>query len=472
MTKFAWLNSLTIKVFIGFWFIAIAAVTVTRVVYDQFFDQQRVEIINKSQKNRANKILKKVSRSINRHSDVPLKKRLTSRQRLPPGLWFKSEVDGKVYHNSPLDNDLKDFIKELEFTQAVSVKLAHVHLLGPFKLNIKLNDQIIPFQVFIDKPISRQDFAKAFGRLPIGLRLFTALIVTGLLSWILSWYLISPLKKLTLASNTFGQGNLSVRLPEFDLRRDEVGQLGQAFNTMADKLQDSIAAQQRLLGDVSHELRSPLTRLQLALTLAKNLPDHHPNMEKYFSRFDTEINRLDKMIGDALKLSRLENQLQAIQENEIHLSAVMLKIVQDAELMCQPKHIIINKDICPGVSFLGDEQLIYSAIENIVNNAIRYSPEHAQISITLATHKDLIIIKIIDQGPGVDSEHINKIFTPFYRTADARDRVSGGTGLGLAIASHAINCHDGTINAKLASNNKLMPGLAVTIKLPLNNNSL
>ncbi len=464
----SWFNTLTVKVFIGFWIIAISVMTITRFVSEQFIDEKRIEVVNKKQLIRADHLINKVRRTLQRSQQPMMHKRVLTSPKMPPGLWFKSVKTGEIFTNVEHHPDeLRDYIQSFQFTQPVNVTFHDYQFSGPFDLSVGRAGQKHHYQLFISKPTSRRDFVKAFGRLPLWLRASTAFIVTGLLSWLLSWYLIGPIKKLTTASNRFGGGDLSVRLPEFDSRGDEVGQLGQAFNNMADHLQNSIAAQQRLLGDVSHELRSPLTRLQLALSLAKSVKGTPQEMDKYLQRFDLEIQRLDDMISDALKLSRLENQLQSMQSAQFDLSILINNLLKDCEILCQNKQLSMNSDIEEHIQFFGDAQLLSSAIENILNNAIRYSPEDTSIEVTLKKTEQTLQISIADHGPGVGEQHISKIFTPFYRTEEARDRVSGGTGLGLAIASNAVACHDGAISARLTQVNEDMPGLTVLIELPV-----
>lgn len=465
MSKFrTYFSSLIVKVFLGFWIIAIIATGVTRWVSFQFIQSERIEAIKVDQKEFINKVLLKIDKVSTRHTDRAIQDIIKKSRGLPPGIWVKDPVSGEIFHNERRihPQQLKT-IKQLSFEQPVSIFIPGYHLFGPFEQTIHNKK----YHIFLGNRMDRQDIAGILVLMPIWLRILVAFTVTGALSLILSWYLISPIKKITRASEQFGAGNLATRIPEFDNRFDEVGQLGQAFNHMADHIQSSISSQQRLLGDVSHELRSPLTRLQIALTLAQKIEHNSPDLDKYLSRFELEIGRLDLMIGQALQLSRLENQLSNMQLSDFDFSTMVNTIINDAKFSAQEKQLTINYHGTNTITFTGDQQLLSSAIENIMNNAIRYSPEKADISVNLTTTNEHIILTVSDQGIGVANEHIKEIFKPFYRTTQARDRISGGTGLGLAIAAGAIECHDGKIFAMRAREDAEYPGLKVIIELPI-----
>ncbi|OUS23421.1 hypothetical protein A9Q98_15175 [Thalassotalea sp. 42_200_T64] len=456
-------SSLTLKVFLGFWIIAISAILVTRWVSLQFTEFNQVTALNENQQQQLTKTVSRINSLAKRQPGNVLRLIADKDRRLSRGIWLKSRANGKIITNSKYPHpEVLDNINAQKFTQPVALHLFGYQLIGP--ITITLNNR--QYQLFTGKPVRPKDFAGMLKQMPFWLRIFTGLLVTALLSWLLSWYLIRPLKKLTRASEQFGSGDLSTRVPEFDHRFDEVGQLGQAFNSMAERLHASIAAQQRLLGDVSHELRSPLTRLQLALSLA-NKVEHKPvELEKYFQRFNIEIQRLDEMIAQALQLSRLENQLQQTHLQPVNFNELISNMIDDAEYVLKEKQVTVTFTNPTTINITADAQLLASAIENLFNNAIRFSPASAQIDISLALQNNTIVFSICDQGKGVAAEQLQKIFKPFYRTAQARDRVSGGTGLGLAIASRAVESHHGKIYAQAATADIENPGLKVTIELP------
>ncbi|WNC72567.1 ATP-binding protein [Thalassotalea psychrophila] len=460
-------SSLTLKVFLGFWIIALAAMFITRWISIQFIEFDRVSAITPLQQQQIEKVSKRIE-SIAKKNKTNITKLIADKdRRLPKDVWLKSITNNKIFNNSRFSRpDVNLAIEQQKFTQAVVTNLRGYELIGPIPVIINQNQ----FNLFIGKLNRPKDIAGFLHGMPIWLRVFTVLLVTGGLIWLLSWYLIRPLKQLTQASHRFGAGDLSVRLPEFNQREDEIGRLGQAFNGMAEHLESSIGAQQRLLGDVSHELRSPLTRLQLALSLASKVDNKPEELTKYFDRFKIEINRLDEMIAQALQLSRIENQLQQINLQQLCLTDLLEQLIIDVDLPLKQKQLSIKFNCKQRYNIVADATQLASAIENIINNAIRYSPENSVIEILLTTENNNVILTISDQGRGVPSNQLEQIFTPFYRTAQARDRVSGGTGLGLAIASKAILAHHGKIFAQTASSNKEFPGLKVTIELPYPSN--
>lgn len=456
-------SSLNIKLFLGFWVIAITAITITRFVSIQFAEFNQGSELSKPQQ----KILANALQRVNSNSSK-FKGNITQfidrkNRRIPRGIWLQSRKTGEIFTNS--NNRIPQVIDRLEkqaFTAPVVLQLGSYLLIGPQSILIK-GEQ---YHLFIGKDWPRKNFAGLVQEMPFWVRVLTILIVTGGLCWLLSWYLVSPMKRLTKASHNFGAGNFSTRVPELEHREDEVGQLGQAFNSMASHLQTTITAQQRLLGDVSHELRSPLTRLHLALSLAQKVDNKPPELEKYLNRCSMEIDRLDAMIAQALQLSRLENQLQKMVTQRLDLTALVHQVIDAAELLLNTKSLQVKADLTSPIFINGDHQLLNSAFENLLNNAIRYSPENGQIDIQLSHDDNVIHFKIQDQGKGVDPAQLEKIFQPFYRTAEARDRVSGGTGLGLAITSKAIESHKGRIYAKAAHPNANNQGLQVNIELP------
>ena len=243
-----------------------------------------------------------------------------------------------------------------------------------------------------------------------------------------------------------------------------MGALATSFNQMAEKLEQNLNAQQRLLGDVSHELRSPLTRLQMALGLAQEPLLSEQSRIQYLQRCELEIGRLDNMIGDVLALSRLENIMQSLQLNTFNFSLLLSNIVEDEQFIANEKSILITVAPHSSIKISADSSLLSSAISNIVGNAVKYSPENSTISITLTQLKEELILTVSDAGMGVPEQAITQLFEPFYRVNTARDRQTGGTGLGLAIAKQAILAHQGCIFAK---NNSASSGLTITVTLPL-----
>ncbi|HET6669020.1 MAG TPA: ATP-binding protein [Pyrinomonadaceae bacterium] len=280
----------------------------------------------------------------------------------------------------------------------------------------------------------------------------------------LARYLTAPVKKLRIATKELAQGNLSARVGRSGGRRDELVSLGSDFDLMAEQIESLVQAQRRLLGDISHELRSPLARLNVALELARQRSG--AETASALARIQREAENLNEMIGQLLTLTRLQTGTREIQKSEFDLCRLVREIADDAEFEAQSGNRAVKLESVAACSFFGNEQLLRRAIENVVRNAVHYTPEGTEVEIevletsTTADQKALTIT-VRDHGPGVPAAALEEIFRPFYRVDDARDREAGGVGLGLAIAQRAIQLHGGTVSAANAPGG----GLVVTISL-------
>ena len=314
--------------------------------------------------------------------------------------------------------------------------------------------------------IPRPPFQPTWQRLVM--RLLVVLVIGGIFCYWLARYLTTPILKLRTTTNELSEGNLGARVPtKIAKRRDEVGQLGRDFNAMAERLQGMVKAQQRLLGDISHELRSPLARLGVALGLARQRSGADANSA--LDRIERESDSLNEMISQLLALTRLESGTDGRKRTEVDLSALVREVAEDAdyEARSQNRSVqVVSSDNC---SINGVEELLRSAIENVVRNAVRYTPEGTAVEVALRKQNrngnNFAVISVRDRGKGVAEEALEKIFRPFYRTEDARDRQSGGgTGLGLAITERAVRMHGGSVQATNATGG----GLSIEMRLDLN----
>src|SRR5689334_19187619 len=299
------------------------------------------------------------------------------------------------------------------------------------------------------------------------LRLLVILVIGGIFCFWLSRYLTTPLLKLRVTTNELAEGNLGARVAKkLARRRDEVGQLGRDFNGMAERLESMVQAQQRLLGDISHELRSPLARLGVALGLARQRSG--PEANGALDRIERESDSLNEMISQLLELTRLESGTDGRKRTDIDLAGLLHDVVADADFEARSVNRsvrIIKSESC---SINGVEELLRSAIENVVRNAVRFTPEGTAVEVALRRQNGYVdhfaVISVRDHGNGVPEDALEKIFRPFYRAEDARDRQSGGgTGLGLAITERAVRMHGGEIAAANAPDG----GLSVEMRLKL-----
>ncbi len=293
----------------------------------------------------------------------------------------------------------------------------------------------------------------------LGLGLFTAAVIC----FLFAKFVTSPLTQLRSVTRAFAAGNLEVRIGNakpFN-RGDEFTDLARDFDNMAAQLQNMVLGQQRMLGDISHELRSPLARLQLALEIARRKCGVEG--EKPLARIEQEAEKLNTLIGQILRAAKTE-QLQPGAKKLFDLANLVREVAEDADFEATGSDRRVRAEIDEISLVHGDRELLRSAIENVVRNAIRYAPEKTDVTIDLKRvegGRAKVIVR--DQGPGVPTESLPHLFEPFYRVNDARDRDSGGAGLGLAIARHAVSAHGGNVRAL----NRDGGGFEVQIDLPL-----
>lgn len=289
---------------------------------------------------------------------------------------------------------------------------------------------------------------------PFQLLLATMAISTPLLLW-LAWALSQPARRLEKAAQRVARGEFTID-PNLEKGTSEFRQAGASFNQMVTAVNQMISRQQRLLSDISHELRSPLTRLGMANSLAQRKLGPSPEL----TRIETESQRLESMISNLLELSRMQVDSHNQRERQ-PLQSLWEELLKDTQYEAeQIGKTLIFSDI-PERSILCHPPLLMSALENIVRNAIYYGKSQIQVVMSADQHQLTIVVE--DDGAGVAEEEREAIFRPFYRVSAARDQHSGGTGLGLAITENAIRQHNGSIQA-LASK---LGGLKIEIKLPL-----
>lgn len=282
------------------------------------------------------------------------------------------------------------------------------------------------------------------------------LLTIAALGWPLAFHIGAPLRSLARTVDRFGQGDLTVRARSG--RRDEIGALARSFDRMADRIETLLTAERRLLQDVSHELRSPLARLSFATELVKTEPDAN----KAVAQLRKEVSRLSDLVGSLLEMTRAEGDPASGQRQEIGLDALIRDLVDDCSVEAGARNCHVEFSCADSVNMTGDPELVRRAIENVLRNAIQYSPANGLVSVRLEEVSQTARVEIRDRGTGVPEEQLSQIFRPFFRVDDSRNGSTGGIGLGLAIATRAVSLHHGWIEAKNAE-----PGLVVTIGFPL-----
>lgn len=302
-----------------------------------------------------------------------------------------------------------------------------------------------------------------------GLGIAIAVVSSGLVCYFLAGYLTRPVSRLRTATRRLAAGDLSARAGVPPMRgNDEVSQLVRDFDAMAERLENVMNAQSRLLNDISHELRSPLARLNVALGLARQRAGEaaQPALE----RIDLEADRLNEMIGRLLTIARLESGV-TMDKVPIHLGALISAIAADADYEAQSHNSHVASFVEDDGVVMGDLALLHSAIENVVRNAMRYTMQGSEVQVHLRCDQQpggsQAIIRVSDSGPGVPEEALDKLFRPFYRIDDARGRQTGGVGLGLSITERAVRLHGGVVRAT----NRPEGGLQIEIRLPMEKDS-
>src|SRR5712691_1540173 len=304
-----------------------------------------------------------------------------------------------------------------------------------------------------------------FGLRLAGRSLLPLLLIGALFCYWLARYLSTPIIQLRGATQALSDGNLAARVDQGLLKRhDEIGKLGRDFNVMAGRIESLVEAQRQLLGDISHELRSPLARQGVALGLARRRGN--PEVSSALERIGREAERMNQMIGQLLSLSQLESGTDTLSKVTIDLGALVQEVADDADFEARSRERSVRVVANEGCNVNGVCNLLRSAIENVVRNAVRHTAQGTEVLIGLRCEDvngdGRAVVSVRDHGKGVPEEAMEDIFRAFYRVEHARDRKTGGTGLGLAIAARAVRLHGGTIKAANAPDG----GLMVEIRLP------
>lgn len=367
---------------------------------------------------------------------------------------FFTDYSGEILnrHHRGQTKSLRNFITLSDDLSSPKQKLyGRKMIAGPFKVTIA-NQKVL---LYVSR-LSRNPppfILKILDR-PGQLLLATMLVSTPFLLW-LAWALSQPARRLQQAAERVARGQF-VHDPSLEKGTKEFRKTGASFNQMVGAINTMVSGQQRLLSDISHELRSPLTRLRMATALASRKQGESAELE----RIEMEAERLEKMISELLELSRM--QINSHEDRVVtDVKTLWFDIFEDAQFEAEQSGKVLHYDPIETWPISGNPNLLMSAVENVVRNAIRYGEHHIRISI-IKQKKQLTII-VEDDGSGVPDDELKDIFRPFYRVSTARDRVTGGTGLGLAITESAIRQHNGTITASSSE----MGGLKMSLTLPM-----
>ena len=366
----------------------------------------------------------------------------------------------------------EDNSAELEMTQGLSNETARAALslidsdAAPQQIPVRGQYVAGPFfmgdaRLVISRPLTGEEVADLAERDDQELLpnlLWMAIATSGIGALILGVWFVRPLRRLRTATREIAEGNAEPNLGRLPKRRDELGELARTLRITAVDLATSRDAQRRLLSDVSHELRSPLARLQVALDL---LDDEELRMSRHWLMLEKDILRLSRIIDSILWLSRLENGISKLERENVSVTALLQELESD---------LIYENDIYAGrieqpeeelPTLATDPILLRLILENLVRNAFQYGPDNGKVFITSKITKDRLHLRIRDQGPGVDESKVEELFVPFFR-ADPSRHHGAGVGLGLALCQRS----SAVLGGELEARNHAEGGLEVTLSLP------
>ena len=398
-----------------------------------------------------NNIAHNIATSAERYPSVPLQVLITPKEAQTKHFYLVA-TSGDIVSSTKASKAIRRFILQSEESLSPKVKQYKNWLMtGPISVVLR-GEQ---FQLYAAQQLPAEHNIWLINVLdrPF-LLLFITMLVSMPLCASLAWHISKPLQNLKKTASDITDGNLDAVVPATQ-RQDEIGELARSLRTMMFSIREHISLQHRLLSDISHELRSPLTRLKMSVALSKR----RYGETKEILRIDNESERLEEMIAALLNLSKM--QLNATTKESFNLDSLLQPICDDAIFEAEQLGKIFTHQVIPDADIKGFPALLGSAVENVIRNALRYASN--QVNLAIISDADKITFVITDDGPGVPDDEVEQIFKPFYRVSQARDRESGGAGLGLAITENAIRQHHGEIVAS----NRETHGLQVSITIPI-----
>ncbi|HXS03743.1 MAG TPA: HAMP domain-containing sensor histidine kinase [Rhodanobacter sp.] len=295
----------------------------------------------------------------------------------------------------------------------------------------------------------------------LAVQLLLSLLFIGVVGWWVARSVARPVEALRRATRRMADGELSTRVGwQGGLAHDELAQLAGDFDLMAGRIEALVAHDRGVLQDLSHELRSPLARLQLILALARR-SDQPDEAAPYFEQAEQEIARLDRMLGEMLALSRMEGGLPGMEREPIELAALAHDCMEQFRLEAEARHVDLGLTSVDSVVVSGNAMLLERALGNLLANAIKFGPEGGRVGVTLRVDQRFAELAVRDHGPGVPGSELALLFRPFYRGSNAAR--ADGHGLGLSIVQRVVQVHGGSIEVRNAEGG----GLEVRLRLPL-----
>lgn len=355
------------------------------------------------------------------------------------------DQDGKEYFDKPIPEILIELHSRV---QRHNVPLFAFQKRAAYFGGKIINIKNKPYHLYSHQrePIFSRHLFKNFFRDVAKALIFATFIISFPISFMLSWLITKPIKRLRQATQDVCVDlNDRKYINQLTLRRDEFGDLARDFEQMAEHLNQMLRSQRQLVSDVSHELRSPLTRMQIALGIIEQNAENKD--DKHLKRLQLESQRMNQMLENLLALSRLEAQEFNTQKEEFDFCQLLNTVIEDGTFEAQQSNITITVNAPQFCRFKGYKEALISGIENILRNAIRYAGENGKIECRIENSENGLMFSIRDSGPGVEENQLDKLFDAFYRPEFDRSRDSGGVGLGLSIAKRAFALNKGTISA-------------------------
>ncbi|MFT5547017.1 sensor histidine kinase [Rheinheimera aquimaris] len=425
------------RIFLWFWLVLLIAVFGTLALSRALVEQTEIRRLPHS-------IIQQLQQQVDQFANSTDSQQLLARlQQDKPGRWLLVNADTNTVLTPellPRDFDQHWLTELSQLSRARWLKHHNMSLAGPFVLRLG-NETLALYQ-------KRQRPPQPWWRLsemPQHVLLGLTLLVSAVASFILAVSISRPLRELLQRNLQFADGKLQSRVTNLSKRQDE-------------RISALLTNQQRLLRDISHELRSPLARAQLALGLA----ERQQNLEQV-PRLKQELDRLDAMLDELLTFSKLDAGQYQMHKQPFDLPELLTEIIEVNQVEADARQQTINLHTSSGIQIYADSRLLARAVENVLRNAIKYSPAASMINISLLQQANQLVLTIRDQGPGIAPEQLDAVFEPFYRVSNSRNSNTGGTGLGLAIVAQIVRQHGGQVRAE----NSPQGGLCITMHLPV-----
>ncbi|GAC16082.1 ATP-binding protein [Aliiglaciecola lipolytica] len=453
------INSLFGRTFLWFWLAAILLGLTGAWLANQTSANYSIKPLEEKYVKRLQQVAARVEATAQRFPNADLDRLLgRAGQRSKDALLLIDQQTQKFIYGFPREMKPYEapFIELLGESQIYMIHTSTGMFYGPAKVNINNRNYLL----FAGKPRPPKLIRQLIQTNPVALTL-SVILVSGSLCALFVWSLLRPIRELQKSTRKVAMGDLTQSVDFASKRGDEIGELGKDFNAMTQRLATLMGSQKRLVADISHELRSPLARLQLAIGIAQSQQEPLPEaIEKQLLRIEKEAHEIDGMIGQVLKLSRLEADVEVENKQRIELRSCLNGLFNDAAFEAQNKGKKLLLDEIPPLTLNCYPQLLKSAIGNVISNGIKYSSTKVEVSFTV--HESTMEVKIKDDGSGVPETDLEDMFKPFYRLSASRNRDTGGVGLGLAIVKQAIKLHEGSVIAS----NSAEGGLIVSITIP------